>query len=69
MKKAIFPGCYLQGMDILKNLECIPELENKHLFILAANSAVNGIIPENISSWKKFCRIEYEKFSGKCTWE
>lgn len=47
----------------------MPELENKNLFILATNSAVNSIIPENISSWKKICRIEYEKFNGKCTWE
>jgi len=69
IKKAIFPRCYLQGKDILKNFGGMPELENKNLFILATNSAVNSIIPENISSWKKNCRIEYEKFNGKCTWE
>ncbi len=69
IKKAIFPGCYLQGKDILKNLGGLPDLKNKKLFILATNSAVNNIIPENISFWKSFCRIEYEKFNGECTWE
>ncbi len=69
MKKAISPRCYLQGQNILKNLGDIPELKNKRLFILATNSAVNNIIPESLSSWEKVCRVEYEKFSGKCTWE
>ena len=69
IKKAIFPRCYLQGKNILKNLGGIPELKNKSLFILATNSAVNNIILENLSPWEKICKIEYEKFSGKCTWE
>ncbi len=68
MKKAIFPRCYLQGKDILKTLGGLSDLKNKKLFILATNSAVNTIIPANISLWKSFCKIEYEKFSGECTW-
>ena len=69
IKKAIFPRCYLQGKDILGNLGGISELENKKVFVLATNAAVKQIIPENLSSWKQICTIEYEKFRGKCTWD
>lgn len=69
IKKAIFPRCYLQGKNILKGLGGISELENKKVFILATNAAVNKIIPENLSSWEKICNVEYEKFEGKCTWD
>ncbi len=69
IKKAIFPRCYLQGKDILRNLGGISELENKKVFVLAANAAVKQIIPENLSAWKQICAIDYEKFRGKCTWD
>ncbi|MDQ1333630.1 MAG: Glycerol dehydrogenase [Thermodesulfobacteriota bacterium] len=69
IRKAIFPGCYLQGKDILRNLGGIEELEKKRVFILATNMAVNRIIPENLSAWKRICDINYEKFSGACTWD
>lgn len=69
IRKAIFPRCYLQGKDILKNLGGIGELENKNLFVLATNAAVNQVIPENLSAWKQICSIEYEKFRGQCTWD
>lgn len=69
IRKAIFPRCYLQGKDILNNLGGIGELENKKLFVLGTNTAVKQIIPVNLSSWQQICRIEYETFSGKCTWD
>ncbi len=69
IRKAVFPGCYLQGKDILRNLGGIDELEKKKVFILATNMAVKRIIPENFSAWKKICDIQYEKFSGACTWD
>ncbi len=69
IKKAIFPGCYLQGKNILRSFGGISELENKKVFILATNTAVKKIIPDNLSFWKEKCDVEYEKFSGKCTWE
>ena len=52
IKKAIFPRCYLQGKDILRNLGGISELENKKVFVLATNAAVKQIIPENLSAWR-----------------
>ena len=69
IKKAIFPGCYLQGKNILRDFGGISELENKRVFILATNTAVKNIIPENLPSWEKICNVEYEKFGGKCTWD
>ena len=69
IRKAFFPGCYLQGKDILRNFGEISELEKKRVFILATNMAVKKIIPENLSTWKKICEIKYEKFSGACTWD
>ena len=69
IRKAVFPGCYLQGKDILRNLGGIDELEKKRVFILATKMAVEKIIPENLSAWKKICDIQYEKFSGACTWD
>ena len=69
IRKAIFPGCYLQGKDILRNFGGIEELEKKRVFILATNTAVKKIIPEKLVGWKRICEIEYEKFSGACTWD
>jgi glycerol dehydrogenase len=69
IRKAFFPGCYIQGKDILRNLGEIEELKNKRVFILATNAAVKRIIPENLSTWKSICEIKYEKFSGACTWD
>jgi len=69
IRKAFFPGCYIQGKDILRNFGEIEELEKKKVFILATNKAVNKIIPENLSSWKSICEIKYEKFGGACTWD
>jgi len=69
IKKAIFPGCYLQGKNILQNFGGIEEIENKRVFILASNTAVQKIIPENLSSWKRICDVKYEKFGGRCTWD
>jgi glycerol dehydrogenase len=67
IKKAIFPGCYLQGKNIVRDFGGISELENKKVFILATNAALKKIIPENLSSWQKICTVEYEKFGGRCT--
>lgn len=69
IKKAIFPRCYLQGKDIMRDFGGIDELEKKKLFILATNTAVKRIIPENLRAWEKICTVEHEKFGGKCTWE
>ena len=69
IRKAFFPGCYIQGEDILRNLGEIEELKKKKVFILATNQAVKSIIPENLSTWKSICEIKYEKFSGACTWD
>jgi glycerol dehydrogenase len=69
IKKAIFPGCYLQGYGILKDLSLIEELKGKKLFILTTKSAINKIISKNIEKWQKYCEIEYKQFSGKCTWD
>jgi glycerol dehydrogenase len=69
IRKAFFPGCYIQGKDILKTLGEIEELKKKSVFILATNEAVKRIISENLSSWKRLCEIKYEKFSGACTWD
>ena len=69
IRKAFFPGCYIQGKDILRNLGEIEELKQKRVFILATNQAVKGIIPENLSAWKSICDINYEKFGGACTWD
>ena len=69
MRKAFFPGCYLQGKDILRNFGEIEEIEKKRVFILATNMAVEKIIPENLSAWRGICEIEYEKFRGVCTWD
>ena len=55
IRKAIFPGCYIQGKDILKTLGEIDELKKKSVFILATNMAVERIIPENLSTWKRIC--------------
>ena len=46
IRKAIFPGCYLQGDSILKKLSVIEELKGKELFILATKSSVAKIIPK-----------------------
>ena len=69
IRKAIFPGCYLQGKDILRNLGEIQELKKKSVFILATSKAVENIIPGNLSNWKRICEIKYERFSGACTWD
>jgi glycerol dehydrogenase len=69
IRKAFFPGCYIQGEDILRNFGEIEELKKKRVFILATNKAVKRIIPENLSTWKSICEIKYEKFSGACTWD
>jgi glycerol dehydrogenase len=69
IRKAIFPGCYLQGKDVLQNFGGIEELKNKRVFIVATNTAVKRIIPENLSHWKKICEIKYDKFRGACTWD
>ena len=69
IRKAFFPGCYIQGKDILWNLGGIEELTQKKVFILATNKAVERIIPEHLSTWKGICEIKYEKFSGACTWD
>jgi hypothetical protein len=59
-KKGYFSGvCYLQGKDILKNFGGLTDLKNKKNFILATNSAVNNLIPENISFLIRF----FEKVS------
>jgi glycerol dehydrogenase len=69
IRKAFFPGCYLQGKDILQDLGGIEELKDKSVFILATKKAVEHIIPQNLSTWKRFCQIKYEKFRGACTWD
>jgi len=69
IRKAFFPGCYIQGKDILKTLGEIEELKKKNVFILATNEALKRIIPENLSTWKSICDITYEKFGGVCTWD
>jgi hypothetical protein len=55
IRKAFFPGCYIQGEDILRNLGKIEELKKKKVFILAANTAVKKIIPVNIWQNSKDC--------------
>jgi len=69
IRKAFFPGCYIQGKDILKTFGEIEELKKKNVFILATNEALKRIIPENLSTWKSICDITYEKFGGVCTWD
>jgi len=69
IRKAIFPGCYLQGKDILRCFGGIGEFEGKRVFILATRTAVKKIIPENLSSWKQICEVTYEEFGGACTWD
>jgi glycerol dehydrogenase len=69
IRKAFFPGCYIQGKDILKTLGEIEELKKKSVFILATNKAVKSIIPAYLSSWKSICEINYETFCGACTWD
>ncbi len=69
IRKAFFPGCYIQGENILRNLGEIEELKKKKVFILATNTAVKRIIPEYLITWQSICEIEYEKFSGACTWD
>jgi glycerol dehydrogenase len=69
IRKAFFPRCYIQGKDILRNLGEIEELKKKSVFILASNTALKTIIPENLSAWKSICEINYEKFKGECTWD
>jgi glycerol dehydrogenase len=69
IRKAIFPGCYLQGKDVLHNLGGIDALKDKKVFILATNTAVETIIPKHLSAWNDICGIQYEKCSGACTWD
>jgi glycerol dehydrogenase len=69
IRKAIFPGCYLQGEHVLQDFGGIEALRNKRIFILATNTAVKGIIPLNLSRWEKICHVKYEKFGGACTWD
>jgi len=69
IRKAVFPGCYLQGKDILRNFGGIDALEKKKVFILATHTAMKKIIPENLPFWKKICDITYEEFNGACTWD
>ncbi|MBT8370778.1 MAG: iron-containing alcohol dehydrogenase, partial [Deltaproteobacteria bacterium] len=69
IRKAIFPGCYIQGQDVLRNLGEIEALKNKKVFILATNEAVKNIIPEHLSTWQGICKLDYEKFNGACTWD
>jgi glycerol dehydrogenase len=67
-KKAIFPGCYFQGEGLIKDFAGIDELKDKRIFLLTTRSGVH-IINENADAWKKICRVEYELFSGECTFE
>ncbi len=69
IRKAIFPGCYIQGEDILRNFGEIREVEHKKIFILATHTAVKHIIPRHLSNWKRLCEIEFETFGGACTWD
>jgi glycerol dehydrogenase len=69
IRKAIFPGCYIQGQDVLQNLGRIEALQHKKIFILATNEAVNRIIPANLSNWQSICEIKCEQFGGACTWD
>jgi len=69
IRKAIFPGCYIQGEGIIRNFGGIREIERKRVFVLATSSAVKKIVPEHMSSWKDICDIAVETFAGKCTWD
>ena len=69
IRKAIFPGCYIQGKNVLEKFGGIEEIEKKKVFILATNHAVQKIIPKNRSSWDRICDVTYENFSGACTWD
>ncbi len=69
IRKAIFPRCYIQGEDIIRNFGAINELENKKVFILATNAAAKKVIPQNMPFWEKICSVQYEKFGGNCTWD
>jgi len=69
IRKAIFPGCYIQGQDVLQDFGEIEALQNKKVFILATNQAVKKIIPAYLSSWESICKIKHEKFGGACTWD
>jgi glycerol dehydrogenase len=69
IKKVIFPGCYLQGDGILKELNAIEELKGKRIFILAAKSSATKIIPKHIAEWNLSCDIQYDQFNGTCSWD
>ncbi len=69
IRKAIFPGCYIQGQDVLQNLGGIDALQHKNVFMLATPEAVKNIIPACLSDWESICKIKYEKFGGACTWD
>lgn len=68
MKKAIFPGCYMQGAGVLKNLSLVPELKGRKLFILASKSAIEKVVRPNLDDWASYCEVIYEKFRGECCW-
>ena len=55
IRKAFFPGCYIQGEDILRNLGEIEELKKKKVFILATNKAVKIIT--NSKCWQAMKQI------------
>jgi len=69
MKKAIFPGCYMQGAGLLQELSCIPELENGKLFILTSTSACEKVVNVHLEGWQKYCEVHHESFAGECCWD
>lgn len=67
-KKAIFPGCYYQGKNLIKEFAGIDELKGKRIFLLASRSGMD-IINQNAEAWKNICHVEYALFSGECTFD
>jgi len=69
IRKAIFPGCYVQGRGIFRNLGGIDAFHKKKVFILATHAAIEKIIPQNLPLWKEICDVTCEEFTGACTWD
>ena len=56
IRKAIFPGCYLQGKGIIGNFGNIRGLKDKRVFILSTNKAVDRLFRKTSHSGKVFAK-------------
>jgi len=69
IKKAIFPSVYIQGPNVLNNIDQVDDFLNKKIFFVCSNSGYKNAILPNLSKWNEKITSQCELFRGKSTWD